>query len=93
MVWWMLPLEGLENLLSWGCILWDVSGYLIKINTELKGKLCCQILDSKLSKILKFYDKDSAKIIFLLENNRIYSCKLARIFSEKQPYDVMKRLG
>jgi hypothetical protein len=56
-----------ENLMMWGCMIWDGIGYATKLDGETK--LYIEILGDELMKTVKFYGYSLEEVIFQQKND------------------------
>ena len=99
---WKRPGEGLSDrlvkgtlkfgggsVMVWGCMMWEGTGYAVKIDGRMDADLYTRILDDDLQASLNFYNKSSGDIIFQQDGDPKHHSKLAQAWFENHDIQVL----
>ena len=99
---WKKPGEGLSDrlvqgtmkfgggsVMVWGCMMWEETGYVVKIDGRMDAELYTKILDDDLQASLDFYDKTADDIIFQQDGDSKHRSGLARAWFEDHDITVL----
>lgn len=78
------------NVMMWGCMLWEGTGYGARIEGKMDAKLYCSILEDELQNSIEYYNKTSSDVEFQQDNDPKHKSQLATKWFEDHEYDVMK---
>jgi len=73
----------------WGCMMWEGTGYAIKIDGKMGADLYTRILDDDLQASLDFYNKSSGDIIFQQDGDPKHHSKLAQAWFKDHDIQVL----
>jgi len=99
---WKRPGEGLSDrlvegtlkfgggsVMVWGCMMWEGTGYAVKIDGRMDGDLYIKILEDDLQASLNFYGKTTNDIIFQQDNDPKHTCKKAKTWFQDHGFTVL----
>ena len=78
------------NCMIWGCMTWEGTGNMCKIDGTMDKELYVQILEEDLKQTLQGINKNPADIIFQQDNDPKNTSKLARKWFEDNGFKVME---
>ena len=99
---WKKPREGLSDrlvkgtlkfgggsVMVWGCMMWEGTGYAVKIDGRMDADLYTKILDDDLQASLDFYGKTPRNIIFQQDGDPKHCSTLAQTWFENHNIKVL----
>jgi transposase len=99
---WKRPGEGLSDrlvegtlkfgggsVMVWGCMMWEGTGYAVKIDGRMDGDLYIKILEDDLQASIDFYNKTTDDVIFQQDNDPKHTCKKAKTWFQDHSFTVL----
>jgi transposase len=81
--------HGGGSVMVWGCITYEGTGYLTKIEGNMDKNLYLKILEDELEQSIGYYELDRSKLIFQQDNDPKHKSILAQKHLSEQEYEVI----
>ena len=77
------------HIMVWGCMLWQGTGLLVRIDGNMDAELYTKILQEDLVGSLKYYYRKASNILFQHDNNRKHTSKMATSWLQEHGFEVL----